>query len=70
MALSIPKDATEEYIQEQFKLLAKKLLSEYVIIKSEKTYRIIELEFYFYNKNHPDKRFISVLLNQGGGILI
>lgn len=65
MALSIPKDATEEYIQEQFKLLAKKLLSEYVIIKGEKTYRIIELEFYFYNKNHPDKAVYKRIIESG-----
>lgn len=54
-ALSISKDATREYIQQQFELLAKKLLSEYVIIKGEKEYRIIEMEFYFNNINHVDK---------------
>lgn len=63
--LSIPKDATKECIQQQFELLAKKLLCEYVIIKGEKEYRIIELEFYFYNENHPDKTVYKRIIESG-----
>lgn len=39
---------------ELFEIIAKELLSNYVIRKGNKQYTIIEIEFYLFNKNHPD----------------
>lgn len=39
---------------ELFNIIATKLFSDYVIKKGDKQYKIIEIEFYLYNKTHPD----------------
>ncbi len=43
-----------EEIQERFKDIAEKLLIEYQIKKGDIYYDILEIEFYYYSKKHPD----------------
>lgn len=37
-----------------FNIIAKEILTNYVIKKGSKEYAIIEIEFYFFSKDHPD----------------
>ena len=50
--MCIPFDATD--IKERFKKIAEILKNNCVIQYESKEYRIIDFEFYFYNKNHQD----------------
>ena len=43
-----------EQIQKRFKDIADMLLKKYQIKKGDIYYDILEIEFYFYSKNHPD----------------
>lgn len=52
--LNIEYNTSEDAIQQSFKLLAKHLFNQYEILKGEKTYNFLEIEFYFYSNNHPD----------------
>ena len=40
-------------IEERFERIAKMLFESFAIQKGEKKYLFKEIEFYFYNKNHP-----------------
>ncbi|WP_370861236.1 hypothetical protein [Parabacteroides faecis] len=52
--LKIPPALSEETVKCKFTQLADLLFNEYEIIKGEKTYDFLEIEFYFYSNNHPD----------------
>lgn len=52
--LDIEYNASEESIKQRFSLLANLLFNQYEIIKGERTYNFLEIEFYYYNHNHPD----------------
>lgn len=52
--LNIEYNAPEESIKQRFFLLANLLFNQYEIIKGEKTYGFLEIEFYYYSHNHPD----------------
>ena len=52
--LNIEYNTSEETVKQRFELIAKQLFNQYEIIKGEKTYDFLEIEFYFYSNNHPD----------------
>ena len=52
--MRIPSDASESEIQEVFDSIAECLMNNCVICFENDEYRILDFEFYFYNKNHRD----------------
>lgn len=52
--MCIPTDAEDEYIKDVFERIANILKNNCVIQYEDKEYRILDFEFYFYNKNHRD----------------
>ena len=52
--MCIPADASKEYIMKTFEDIAEVLKNECVIKYISEEYRILDFEFYFYNKNHQD----------------
>lgn len=50
--MRIPADANKSEIQNRFDSIAKVLMNVCVICYKDKEYRILDIEFYFYNKNH------------------
>lgn len=63
--LVISSDATKENVQDRFELLANKLFNEYEIVKGEKHYNFLEIEFYFYNDRHKDKTTYTRIMKAG-----
>ena len=54
--------SVEEYMA-FFKDIADILMNKCVIRKGNVSYEIIEIEFYLFNPNHPDRVFSSVFQN-------
>ena len=52
--MCIPSDASREYIMKTFKEIAEVLMNECVIKYNSEEYRILDFEFYFYNRYHQD----------------
>lgn len=52
--MRIPADASPDYIKQTFAEIAEVLKSGCVIKFENEEYRILDFEFYFYNKNHQD----------------
>ena len=52
--MCIPSDASLVYIEQTFAEIAEFLKSGCVIKYAKEEYRILDFEFYFYNKNHRD----------------
>jgi hypothetical protein len=52
--MCIPADFTKEYIEQTFVEIAEVLKNGCVIKYEDNEYRILDFEFYFYNKNHQD----------------
>lgn len=52
--MRIPADASRDYIEKTFAEIAEILKSGCVIEYENEEYRILDFEFYFYNKNHQD----------------
>ena len=50
--MRIPADVDKSEIQNRFDSIAKVLMNVCVICYKDKEYRILDIEFYFYNKNH------------------
>ena len=73
--MCIPADATDTDIKERIKRIAEILENDCVIQYENKEYRIIDFEFYFYNKNHQDitvhprnSKALCWYINDFGGI--
>jgi len=52
--MRIPADASRDYIEQAFAEIAEILKNGCVIKYEDVEYRILDFEFYFYNKNHQD----------------
>jgi hypothetical protein len=52
--MCIPADESKDGIRERFGKIAYALLNECIIKYQNDEYRILDFEFYFYNKNHQD----------------
>lgn len=52
----ITPNSTEKDCNEKFPKIAEELMNHYVIVKGEETYRILEVEFYYYNHSIDDFR--------------
>jgi len=52
--MRIPADASRDYIERTFAEIAEVLKNGCVIKYEDVEYRILDFEFYFYNKNHRD----------------
>ena len=52
--MRIPADASRDYIERTFTEIAEVLKNGGVIKYGDVEYRILDFEFYFYNKNHKD----------------
>ena len=52
--MRIPVDASRDHIEQTFAEIAEVLKSGCVIKFENEDYRILDFEFYFYNKNHKD----------------
>ena len=52
--MCIPADASRDYIEQTFADIAEVLKNGCVIKYANDEYRILDFEFYFYNKNHQD----------------
>ena len=52
--MRIPADADKSEIQNRFDSIAKVLMNDCVICYDDNEYRILDIEFYFYNKKHQD----------------
>lgn len=52
--MRIPADASRDYIERTFAEIAEVLKNGCVIKYKNEEYRILDFEFYFYNKNHQD----------------
>ena len=52
--MRIPANASRDYIEQTFAEIAEVLKSGCVIKFENEDYRILDFEFYFYNKNHKD----------------
>ena len=52
--MCIPADASRESILQTFQSIADVLMNECVIKYQNEEYRILDFEFYYYNKNHQD----------------
>ena len=73
--MCIPADATDTDIKKRFKRIAEILKNNCVIQYESKEYRILDFEFYFYNKNHQDitvhprnSKALCWYINDFGGI--
>lgn len=54
LQMCIPSDANKEYIKQTFETIAEVLKSGCVIKYEKEEYRILDFEFYYYNRNHQD----------------
>ncbi len=54
LQMCIPADADKEYIENTFDTIAEVLKSGCVIKYYDEEYRILDFEFYYYNRNHQD----------------
>jgi hypothetical protein len=54
MLKSVENISKETDAEEVFKTIAQKLFNECVIKKGKDTYEFLEIEFYYYSKNHQD----------------
>ena len=52
--MRIPADASRNYIERTFETIAEVLKNGCVIKYEDREYRILDFEFYFYNKDHKD----------------
>ena len=52
--MRIPADASKETIMQTFERIAEVLMNGCVIKFQNEEYRILDFEFYYYNKNHQD----------------
>ena len=52
--MCIPVDASREHIAQTFQCIADVLMNECIIKYQNDEYRVLDFEFYFYNKNHQD----------------
>ena len=52
--MCIPADESKDGIKERFDKIAYALFNECIIKYQNDEYRILDFEFYFYNKNHQD----------------
>ncbi len=52
--LTIPESISKEEMQGIFANIADQLFNRYEIVKGNKIYDFLEIEFYYYSKNHPD----------------
>ena len=52
--MRIPADASKETIMQTFERIAEVLINGCVIKFQNDEYRILDFEFYYYNKNHQD----------------
>ena len=52
--MRIPADVSENYIKQTFERIAEVLKSGCVIQYKDDEYRILDFEFYYFNKNHQD----------------
>lgn len=52
--MCIPAEAGKEEIKDRFEKIAEIFKNKCVIKYDEKEYRILDFEFYYYNKEHPD----------------
>ncbi|MBQ6746233.1 MAG: hypothetical protein IJR07_04205 [Bacteroidaceae bacterium] len=73
--MCIPADASKDYIMKTFEEIADVLKNECVIKYGKEEYRILDFEFYFFNKNHQDisvhprnSKALSWYINEFGGI--
>ena len=73
--MCIPADASKDYIMKTFEDIADVLKNECVIKYGNEEYRILDFEFYFFNKNHQDisvhprnSKALSWYVNEFGGI--
>jgi len=73
--MCIPADASRDYIMKAFEEIADVLKNECVIKYGNEEYRILDFEFYFFNKNHQDisvhprnSKALSWYINEFGGI--
>ena len=73
--MCIPADASKDYIMKTFEDIADVLKNECVIKYGNEEYRILDFEFYFFNKNHQDisvhprnSKALSWYINEFGGI--
>ena len=73
--MCIPADASKGYIMKTIEEIAEILKNECVIKYRNEEYRILDFEFYFFNKNHQDisvhprnSKALSWYINEFGGI--
>ena len=73
--MCIPADASKDDIAKTFEEIAEALMNECVIKYGDKDFRILDIEFYFYNKNHQDisvhprnSEALCWYINEFGGI--
>ena len=73
--MCIPADAKKEYIKNTFEIIADFFKNGCVIKYDNVEYRIVDFEFYFYNKNHQDitvhprrSKALCWYINEFGGI--
>ena len=52
--MCIPADASKETIMQTFESVAEVLMNSCIIRYQNEEFRILDFEFYFYNKNHQD----------------
>ena len=52
--MCIPANASKDYITQTFKRIAEVLMNGCIIKFQNEEYRILDFEFYYYNKNHQD----------------
>lgn len=73
--MCISADASKDDIAKTFEEIAEVLMNECVIKYGDKDFRILDIEFYFYNKNHQDisvhprnSEALCWYINEFGGI--
>lgn len=52
--MRIPADASQDEIKKRFAIIAEAIKNDCIIKYLKDEYRILDFEFYFYNKNHQD----------------
>ena len=73
--MCIPANASKDYITQTFKRIAEVLMNGCIIKFQNEEYRILDFEFYYYNKNHQDisvhprnSKALCWYINDFGGI--
>jgi hypothetical protein len=61
--LTIPESISKEEMQGIFANIADQLFNRYEIVKGNKIYDFLEIEFYYYSKNILIMWFIIIMLN-------